>query len=202
MKTALVDIRELKQRRRRRQHVLSCQLTKQWCLISRFVEDVNTRQRLSFSFPQLWYSLLEFNSGRISQHLTTWTGWNRRDNVWSSANSLFKWRFRSRRHYRCLKSLLGLKGLTDSRTIKSPFNCPIVSIIRPHTTDFDSDVDFRTGCGNVNDYQRQTFLGLHYINSNNLHSVIKKQVSNECIFKIRLVQCDYLWCNSSIAGST
>ena len=21
---------------------------------------------------------------------------------------------------------------------------------RPHTTDFDSDVDFRTGCGNVN----------------------------------------------------
>ena len=31
-------------------------------LISRFVEDVNTRQRLSFSFPELWYSLLELNS--------------------------------------------------------------------------------------------------------------------------------------------
>ena len=31
-------------------------------LISRFVEDVNTRQRLPFSFPELWYSLLELNS--------------------------------------------------------------------------------------------------------------------------------------------
>ena len=31
-------------------------------IISRFVEDVNTRQLLSFSFPQLGYNLLEFNS--------------------------------------------------------------------------------------------------------------------------------------------
>ena len=211
---------------RRRQHVLSCRLTKQQCLISRFVKVVNTRQQLSFSFPQLWYSLLEFNSRGISQHLKNWTGWNKRDNVWSSANSLFKWRFRypasrsyifavwagvrkvasadnrsifyracakfvtrfasnwfvksawvsrasyyrenvasarrvrfrSRRYYCCLRSLLGLKGLTDSRTIKSPFNWPIVSITRPHTTDFDSDVDLRTGCANVNHYQRQTSL--------------------------------------------
>ena len=29
------------------------------------MEDVNTRQRLSFSFPELRYSLLEFNSKRI-----------------------------------------------------------------------------------------------------------------------------------------
>ena len=123
-----------------------------------FVEDVNTRQWLSFSFPQLWYSLLEFNSRGISQHLTNWMGWNKRDNVWSSANSFLKWRFRSRRYYCCLTSLLGLKGLTDSWTIKSPFNWPIVSITRPHTTDFDSDVDLRTGCANVNHYQRQTFL--------------------------------------------
>ena len=34
-----------------------CTITTWNCLISRFVEDVNTRQRLSFSFPELWNSL-------------------------------------------------------------------------------------------------------------------------------------------------
>ena len=125
-------IRELKQRRRRRQrerqksnrfrltkHKLCtcitlfctflcrrCTNTTWKCLISRFVEDVNTRQRLCFSFPELWYSLLEFNSSKIYQHLTNWTRWNKRDKVWSSANSHFKWRFRSRRRFCCLNSLL------------------------------------------------------------------------------------------------
>ena len=73
------------------------------CLISRFVEDVNTR-RLSFSFSELWYSLLEFNSRKICQHLTNWTRWDMRDKVWSSTNSLFKWRFRKRRRCCCLNS--------------------------------------------------------------------------------------------------
>ena len=58
---------------------------------------MNKGQRLSFSFPDLWYSLLEFNSRKICQHLTNWTSWNKRDKVWSSANSLFKGRFCSRR---------------------------------------------------------------------------------------------------------
>ena len=62
------------------------------CLISRFVEGVNTRQ-LSFSFPEIWCILLEFNSRKICQHLTNWTSWNERDKVWSSTNSLLKWRF-------------------------------------------------------------------------------------------------------------
>ena len=66
---------------------------------------MNTRQRLSFSFPQLWYSLLEFNSRKNSQHLTNWTSWKKRDKVWSSANSLYKWRFRSSRHVCCSSSL-------------------------------------------------------------------------------------------------
>ena len=48
---------------------------------SRFVEDVNTRQRLSFSFPELWYSSLELNSKKICQQLTNRTSWNKRDNV-------------------------------------------------------------------------------------------------------------------------
>ena len=34
-----------------------------------FVEDVKIRQRLYFSFPELRYSLLELNSGKIG-HLT------------------------------------------------------------------------------------------------------------------------------------
>ena len=55
-------------------------MTATWkCLISRFVEDVNTRQRLLFSFLELWYCVLEFNSRKIccclsslcTHHLTT-----------------------------------------------------------------------------------------------------------------------------------
>ena len=78
------------------------------CLISGFVEDVNTRQRLSFSFPELWYSLLKFNTRKKCQHLTNWTSWNKRDKVWSRVNSLFKWRFSSRRSRCCLSSLITL----------------------------------------------------------------------------------------------
>ena len=77
---------------------------------SRFVEDGNTRQQFSFSFPGLWYSPLELNSKKICQHLTNWTTWNKRDKVSSSANSLFKWRFASRRHRCCLKSLISHGG--------------------------------------------------------------------------------------------
>ena len=58
-------------------------------LILRFVEDGNTRQQ--FSFPELWCSPLEFNPK------------NKRDKVWGSANSLFKWRFRTRHRSCCLK---------------------------------------------------------------------------------------------------
>ena len=37
-------------------------------LISRFVENVNTRQRLPFSFSELWYSPLKLISRKIHQH--------------------------------------------------------------------------------------------------------------------------------------
>ena len=47
-----------------------CTTTTRKCLISRFVEDRNTRQQFSFSFTELWYSPLEFNSKNIWQHLT------------------------------------------------------------------------------------------------------------------------------------
>ena len=39
-------------------------------LILRFLEGVDTRQQLSFSFSELRYSALEFNSREIFQHLT------------------------------------------------------------------------------------------------------------------------------------
>ena len=58
-------------------------------LISRFVENVNTRQRFSFSLPELRCSPLEFIFNKSRQHLSNiWTRWNRRDKVWNSANSL------------------------------------------------------------------------------------------------------------------
>ena len=50
-----------------------CTTTTWKCLIERFVEDVYTRQRLSSSFSELRYSLLEFNSRKNCQHLTNWT---------------------------------------------------------------------------------------------------------------------------------
>ena len=41
-------------------------MTTTWkCLISRFVKDVNSRQQLYFSFPEIWYSLSEFNYKQI-----------------------------------------------------------------------------------------------------------------------------------------
>ena len=43
-------------------------------LISRFVEDVNTRQRFSFSLPELWCSHLEFIFRKSRQHLSDWNG--------------------------------------------------------------------------------------------------------------------------------
>ena len=119
--------KELKQRRRRRQRERQkinrfrlikqplctfitlfckflcrhCTSTKWKCLILLFVEDVTTRQWPSISFPELRYSILEFNSGKNCQYLTNWTRWNKRDKVWSSATSVFKWRFRNRRRCCC-----------------------------------------------------------------------------------------------------
>ena len=46
-----------------------CTTTKWKCLILRFVEDVNTWELLSFSFPELWYSILEFHYKKNCQHL-------------------------------------------------------------------------------------------------------------------------------------
>ena len=36
----------------------------------KFVDDVNTKQQLSFPFPELPYGLIELRSRKIYQHLT------------------------------------------------------------------------------------------------------------------------------------
>ena len=79
--------------------------------------ELKTMTSFSFPFPELWYSLIEFNSKKNCQHFKNWTSWNKRDKVWSSANSLFKWRFRSGRHRCCLRSL---------------FNCNFFSNVKSH----------------------------------------------------------------------
>ena len=112
-------IRELKIQRRRRQrkqrkaigfisntttlhvHHAFCRFlsrrftTSTWkCLISRFVEDGNTRQQLSFSSPVLWYSPLESTSKKFANI------WRiKRDKISvmkfkAASIHLFKWRFR------------------------------------------------------------------------------------------------------------
>ena len=88
-----------------------CTITTWKCLISRFVEDVNTR-RLYFSFPELRYSPLDFNSRESCQHLINWTRWNKCDKVSSSATSLFKWRFQSC-CCRCCPYFPGMNGHSD-----------------------------------------------------------------------------------------
>ena len=69
--------------------------------------SVKTRQPLPFSFSELIYRPLDSVYSRKNwRHLTKWIRWIKNDEFWSSANSLFKWRFcgRCRRH--CLSSLL------------------------------------------------------------------------------------------------
>ena len=67
-----------------------CTPTTWKCLISRFVEDGNTGQQLSFSFLELWHSPSELNSQKIADICTNWTRWNKRDQVWGSTNSRFR----------------------------------------------------------------------------------------------------------------
>ena len=101
-----------------------------------FVENVNTRQQLYFSFPE--------PPEKNCQRLTNWTRWNKRDKVWSSTTSLFKWRFRSRRRRCCLSTLLlfpkvphlipCIFGLTRGKTRKSA-----VDLRQPKLTRFRKD---------------------------------------------------------------
>ena len=75
------------------------------CLISRFVENVNTREHLHFSFPELRYSLLELNSTPPAKIANIW----RTEGDGISAIKFEEARLRSRRRRCCWSSLISLK---------------------------------------------------------------------------------------------
>ena len=76
------------------------------CLISRFVEDLNTRQRLCFRFLHFETVFKDSTLEKWLKHSTHWTKWIKSDKDWGSVNPLFKWCFRNRRRRCCLSSLL------------------------------------------------------------------------------------------------
>ena len=53
-----------------------------------------------------WTLIHFFNRIQLQKNLMNWTSWNKCNKVWSSMNSLFKWRFHSRRSRCCLSSLI------------------------------------------------------------------------------------------------
>ena len=61
-------------------------------LISRFVEEENTRQ------------VRNLDTRIIRHHWTNWTRWHKIVEVWNNASSLLKWRFRRPSRHGCLSS--------------------------------------------------------------------------------------------------
>ena len=115
------------------------------CLISRFVENGNTRQQLSFSFPELWYSPLEFKSKPF-------------DNIWRIKRdgiSAIKFeaarihflsdvfvRSRRRRRRWCLNSLLCLRKGGE----KGGFSHPFPPLPPPPSFSGSTSVQLLRGC--------------------------------------------------------
>ena len=77
-------------------------------LFSRFMEGMNRKQQFSFSFPEIRYSLLEFNSRKVRHYLSElnemeWTQQSLKQREFS-----FKWRFFICRRRCCSSSLIRL----------------------------------------------------------------------------------------------
>ena len=70
-----------------------------------------------------WTSIRSLHSSWVRQHLTNLTRWNKRDKIWSGANSLFKWRFCSRRRRRCLGFLLILSARAVGKALYFWYKC-------------------------------------------------------------------------------
>ena len=64
-----------------------CTTTAWKSLLSRFMEDVNKRQRIFLFLSKVECGPLEINSREIRLHLTFSAIWNKRDKVWKNANS-------------------------------------------------------------------------------------------------------------------
>ena len=113
-----------------------------------------------FCFSWFWYSPLESNYGQIRQHLTNWTRWNKRDEVWASANTLFNWRFGSPRRC-CLSSLFRqeLPKLLDWHVESVFIPCCMFACFWEWRKIWTSSL-MRCFMGDVNT-QRQIFLSLN-----------------------------------------
>ena len=135
-------IGELKQRRRRRQRERQKSKTTTLHVHHAFlyiflpsVHDYNVRiPNFTFCWERehktTTLQYLEFNSRKNWQYLTSWTRSNKRDKVWSSVNSPFNWRFRSRNYRCCLNSVMiqSAPGLT----LSLPFHCYLVFTSSPN----------------------------------------------------------------------
>ena len=84
-----------------------CRTTTWNCLISRFVEDVNTRQLLSFSFSWTRSSLQEFNSTKKIPAFDDLYEMEKARKSLKQRDFTFKQRFRSRRSRCCLEAYKG-----------------------------------------------------------------------------------------------
>ena len=82
-----------------------CTTTTKKCLISCFVDDVNTRQRLSFSFPELRCSLLESMQPQ-KKIASIWQIDGMSAIKFKAVKLRFKWRFRSRCRRCCYQNSL------------------------------------------------------------------------------------------------
>ena len=94
--------------------ILSNTSCSKWCTLSQDALEVSRTRSFVHFFAVtarlqtfLFFSWTLIQSFRIQlqkicQHLTNKTSWNKRGKVWSSAKSLFKWRFRNRRRRRGL----------------------------------------------------------------------------------------------------
>ena len=76
---------------------------------------MNARQRLSFPFPELSYSLLEWNFRKIYQHLKNWAKLNKRVKVWSSAISPLTFWYPSPSLLLKLRILLSEMDINDTK---------------------------------------------------------------------------------------
>ena len=106
-----------------------------YSLISRFIENTNKRRRISLPHSLcLWrffYKVFVFT--RVRLHLAELANWNNRPEVSKNAKSLFKWRFRRRRLWGILKSLISFftmrwlafvrQGRGESSFYSGPSDC-------------------------------------------------------------------------------
>ena len=88
------------------------------CQISRFVEDGNSRQQLLILFLNFDTVLENSTPNEVANIWRTKQDGIRRDKVWRSAISLFKWRFRSRRHRWCLSSIMLQGGWGEGKSAR------------------------------------------------------------------------------------